>query len=167
MLFPAASRVAVPLTGVLDQKAFSRPVRAIALPADTLGDGFYEEALPHRPRPRYRDQFTPKRGLTMGFTTRDEWFGKSTAAKAAPWIAAPWRVRFSALAGSAVFSRPSAAGYPVRTGSPAATHPFGFQHQPPITPPACSQRSCRRLAERQRTTGSLTTRLSLRGRRGG
>ena len=61
--FSFGYRDAVPLTGVLYQKPLSRPVRAIALPADTLGGLVLDEVLPHRRRTRNLRPFALKRGV--------------------------------------------------------------------------------------------------------
>ena len=53
---------AVPLTGVLYQKALSRALRLTAVRSDTLGGLVLDEALSHRRQPRYRDRFMLKHG---------------------------------------------------------------------------------------------------------
>ena len=68
--FSFGYRDAVPLTGVLYQKPLSRPVRAIALPADTLGGLVLEKVLPHRRRTRKCDIFALKRGGNDGLHYR-------------------------------------------------------------------------------------------------
>src|SRR5436190_6482387 len=68
--FSFGYRDAVPLTGVLYQKPLSRPVRAIALPADTLGGLVLEKVLPHQRRTRKCDIFALKRGGNDGLHYR-------------------------------------------------------------------------------------------------
>src|ERR1043166_9307778 len=69
--FPGGKPGAIHLTSVPYQNSLSRPASPIVLnPPTRWGDGFWDKALSHRRRERYRDHFALKRGANDGLHDR-------------------------------------------------------------------------------------------------
>jgi hypothetical protein len=102
--FSFGYRDAVPLTGVLYQKALSRAVRAIALSADTLGGLVLDKVLPHRGRTRKSDIFALKRGGHDGLHYRYDPTEKAPPRMRYFWNSrADWRVLLPVVAKTGAF----------------------------------------------------------------